>query len=105
MQLIRCSRNGYMFGEFPMICTVEKFSHESRVKRMPGSVCHQTSEYRLTDQGKIAQQVKDLVPHKLVRKSQRGIIQHTCLGKHDRVFQGAAIVLTETGMLNDTSLR
>ena len=68
----------------------QQFRDKPGMQRMTGAIRHQAAQHRLSNQRKITQKVERLVPHKLVRKTQRRIVQHARFGQHDRIVQRPA---------------
>src|SRR5437773_5014764 len=65
----------------------EKFARKPRVQCMARFIGNEAAEHRLADQGKIAEQIESLVANKLIRESQRRIVQHARLREDDRILQ------------------
>src|SRR5439155_2812368 len=58
--------------------------------RVAGPMRDQPAEHRLADQSEVAKQVQRLVPYKLIRKTERCIVEHSVLGQDYGILQRAA---------------
>ena len=74
----------------PVRFAFQEFRNESCVQRMAGSIRHQPSQHRLADEREVPKQVERLMPHELILKTQRRIVEDSCLRQNDCVLQRAA---------------
>src|SRR5439155_12711991 len=74
----------------PVRRAFQKFCGEPRVQRVSGAIRNQPAQHRLANESEVAEQVQSLMPDKLVRKAEGGIVQDPFFGENDRVLQRAA---------------
>src|SRR5262245_37240342 len=68
----------------------QQFSNKPGMQCMPGPICRESPQNRLPDQSKVAKEVQCLVTDEFVWKTQRCVIEHAGLGKHDCVLERPA---------------
>src|SRR5438270_10123958 len=77
-------------NNLPRSSLPEKFRHKRGVKNVAALVRDDATQYRHSQQCKIAYDVQNLVAHELVLESQSGLVQHSVWREHDCVIKRAS---------------
>ena len=87
MELVGCNGNCRLFADFPVRGAFQELGHEAGVQSMTGFIGHQAAQHRLTDKREVAEQIENLVTHKLVRKAKGCVVQDAIAGQNNGIFQ------------------
>ena len=77
--------------DFPSGVIVQYSGYQSSVDSVSAALCFNSGKERQSKQGKIADNINDLVPHKLVVKSQSILVHQAPFGgQDDRILEAAS---------------